>query len=306
MGDRITSIDLLRVLAIALVIGFHLFYSITGDNNLRYFGFVGISLFFIISGFLLASRYPKLESFSLKWFLKRFLKIICLYYLALIVVVLLFGNQVYSGSAIKNIVYHFAFIDPISPETEYGIISPAWFLIPLMGFYIFFPYLSRFLKKYDYLLGAAFVFMVLFRMKSGGLASFCPVFFLGEFCFGILFAHNRKSPFLLSSLLVILIDPMMVIPFAIFYSLCFIPSKILPSKFLNFFGKNTLALFLFHESFIRVYTDKWHLYNLEKYPALFFLLVVSVFLTYISYKIQNFIFRRYFNIKEKKKISKKR
>jgi len=293
MGDkREISIDLLRTIAIVSILFFHFVYQFTADNRLRMLGFFGISLFFIISGYLLASKYPSLEKFSLKWFLKRYVKIAALYYLSLTAIVLLFGKQVYSGSLSKNLMAHFLFIDFFYSETAYGIISAAWFLVPLIVFYLVFPYCNRFIKKYNYLLSIVFAAMILFRMNRGGLTSFNPLFFLGEFCFGILFAYDKKSPFLFSALLTFVVGYFMVAPFVAFYFIYFLNSKYLPSKILGFLGKRTLPIFLLHEAFIMVYVGRWHIYTLSTYPALFFLLVVSVFLTYISCKIQKFIFRR--------------
>jgi peptidoglycan/LPS O-acetylase OafA/YrhL len=51
---RINSIDILKALAIILVVWFHFQYQATGDNALRIWGFMGVSIFFIASGFLLS------------------------------------------------------------------------------------------------------------------------------------------------------------------------------------------------------------------------------------------------------------
>ena len=95
--ERLVSIDLLRVIAIVLIIGFHLVYNFNHDSSIRPVGFLGVSLFFIISGFMLAKKYPLLEKFSAPWFLKRYIRIASLYYLALIFLVFLFGKQIIRG-----------------------------------------------------------------------------------------------------------------------------------------------------------------------------------------------------------------
>ncbi len=296
MGDkRLASIDFLRVLAIALVIIFHFTYQFIPNDKLRYLGLVGISLFFIISGFLLANNYPTLEKFSIKWFLKRYVKIASLYYLALIAVVLLFGEQVYSGNLLKNLLLHFAFLDFASREAIFGIISPAWFLVPLMVFYLAFPYLNKLIKRYSYSISLIFAATLLTRFHEGGLVSFNPLFFLGEFCFGILFAHNKKNIFLFSSLLMFAYGYIFVIPFIIFYCFYFVNFNFI-AKILNFIGKNTLPLFLFHESFIMIFVGTWKVYNLNRPAAIFLIIVVSIFLTYISSKINKFICRKYFQL----------
>jgi peptidoglycan/LPS O-acetylase OafA/YrhL len=215
--ERNVSVDLLKTIAIASVIFFHLWFSLT-NNSLRHLGFFGISLFFIISGYLLAYKYPDLEKFSVKWMWKRYVRIAALYYLALIAIVIIFGNQVYSGSMWKNLITHFLFIDFYFQDTAYGIISVSWFLIPLMGMYFLFPYFNKLIKRRSYLLGAVMLAMVLFRIYQGGLTSFNLLFFLGEFCFGILCAHNKKNLYLLTCILTAITNTLMIIPFLVFYS----------------------------------------------------------------------------------------
>ncbi|HJX50874.1 hypothetical protein A3K73_07260 [Candidatus Pacearchaeota archaeon RBG_13_36_9] len=297
MGDeRNSSIDFLRVLAIGLIIAFHFTYSYFPDERLRYLGFVGISLFFIISGFLLANNYLSNEKFSVKWFLKRYIKIAFLYYPTLIAIVLIFGEQVYSGNLSKNLLLHFVFLDFTSPETSFGIISTAWFLVPLMAFYLAFPYLNKLIKRYNYSISLIIAAAVLFRFYKGGLISFNPLFFLGEFCFGILFARDKKNIFLFSSLLMFAYGYIFFIPFAVFYCFYFLNFNFI-AKILSFIGKNTLPLFLFHESVIMVIVGSWKAYSLNKPAAIFLIAVVSIFLTYISSKINKFICRKYFNVK---------
>ncbi len=287
--ERNTSIDLLRTIAITSIIHFHFAYAYTYQGYLREIGFFGISLFFIISGYLLTYKYPDLEKFSIKWFWKRYVKIASLYYLGLITIILMFTNQSYTGSLWKNLITHIFFIDFYFTDTAYGIMSAAWFLIPLMGMYILFPYLNKLIKKRSYLLIIIMIAMVLFRMNRDGLTSFNLLFFLGEFCFGIALAHNKKDIFLLTPLLVILIEWFMIFPFITFYVIHLLNLNFLPQKILRFIGKNTLPLFLFHEAILKVWTEEWHLYTLNKYSAAFLLIVISVFLTYTSSKIQNFI-----------------
>ncbi len=298
--ERNVSIDLLRTIAIIAVIYFHFVHAYTNEEYLREIGFFGISLFFIISGYLLAYRYSDLEKFSIKWFWKRYVKISSLYYLALIAIVLLFAEQAYSGSLFENIITHFLFIDFYFANSAYGIISAAWFLVPLMGMYALFPYLNKLIKRRGYLLGVAMVAMVLFRMYKGGLISFNLLFFLGEFCFGIALAHNKKNLFLLSGFLTVIVAQFMIYPFIAFYIIHLLNLRFLPSNLFGFIGKYTLPLFLFHEAFIKIWTETWHVYTLNKYSAALFLIVVSLFLTYLSSKIQDFIIPKNLSNKENK------
>ena len=273
-------------MAITAVMGFHFFYEITYSQSLRKVGFVGISLFFIISGFVLAKIYPEHEKFSLRWFLKRYLKIAVLYYLGLIALVILFGNQIYSGLLSNNLLLHLVFLDPLFPKYAYGIMSAAWFLTPLIGLYILFPYLNRFLKKNARLLIIPFLIMVYFRVSNGTYTDYSPLFFLGEFCFGIVFAHGKKHLALIISLLSIIIQPFMVLPYFIFYILYSLSGRYFPTKLLSLIGAHTLPLFLFHEAYLRLGFGRWHVYDLTKFGGMFLLTIVVLFCMYLCKVIQ--------------------
>ena len=81
---------------------------------------------------MLAMKYKELISFDLNWLKKRWLRIATLYYPALICVSLLFVSEdIYSR--VKDLVLHFLFLNWMVPSLSYSIISPAWFLVPLMG-----------------------------------------------------------------------------------------------------------------------------------------------------------------------------
>jgi len=281
-GRRIIAIDLIRVLAITLIIAFHFIYDYTYANSLRNLGFVGVSLFFIISGFVLAKRYPKLESFSLRWFFKRYLRISVLYYSALIILVVLLGKQVYAGGLVKNLVAHFLFIDFLFKETAYGITSAAWFIPPLIALYLMFPYLNKFTKKSLWFLVFIFTLMISARLYSGALSSYSPLFFIGEFCFGIAYAHGKKILPLAISLFTVFLFPVMVLPFIIFSGILLFEWNIFPSKLLHFIGANTLALFLFHEAFIKIFTGKWSIPPLTRFNALFLLVTFAIVATHYS------------------------
>lgn len=296
--ERLCSIDLLRTLAIVLVVIFHFLFEFIYDTSLRYLGFIGISLFFIISGFVLAKKYPDKERFSSRWFLKRYIKIASLYYLALVAVIILFQKQVYSGSLMKNLFLNAFFLGFLSPDSIYGIISPAWFLTPLIALYILFPYLNRYTKKYKWFLVAVFLAVLLFRILNGALTSFSPLFFMGEFCFGISLAHEkgRKISPLAISFIMIFFMPVMFIPFILFYLTYSLNLKFLPSVW-KVIGENTLVVFLFHEALINIIIGRWHIFQLNIYHGLFLMIIAIISLVYISKKIQKFIFSKNFFVK---------
>jgi len=288
-GGRIKFVDVLRVVAIFLVIGFHLAYNINPDSNYRKIGFVGVSLFFILSGFILARKYPKHQNFSFGWFFKRYVSIASFYYLALISVTILLWRQVFSGNLLGNLFAHFLFIDFYFPQYAYGFISSACFLTPLICLYLLYPYINRYVVKSNGFLFLAFFLMIILRLFYGTLTSFSPLFFIGEFCFGIAFAHGKKKEALLFSFLVVFVDPVMFIPFLVFYIASLFGWKYVPQKMLDVLGVNAFVLFLFHEIIIKVVMGKWHVYGLDKMHALTLVIFVILVSVYLSEKVKAYI-----------------
>ncbi|MEM4359026.1 MAG: acyltransferase family protein [Candidatus Bilamarchaeaceae archaeon] len=76
--ERLLWVDIVRTLAIFLIVLFHFIYEINPDQSLRWIGYVGVSLFFIASGYVLAKNYPDLENLNLSWLKKRYDRIVSL------------------------------------------------------------------------------------------------------------------------------------------------------------------------------------------------------------------------------------
>lgn len=290
---REVFVDILRVLSIFLIILFHLLYEITREINLRPLGFVGVSLFFILSGYSLARNYSSLEKFSFKWFLKKILKIVSVYYVAIISVVLLFGKQTYSGNLLKNLLYHFLFIGNLSKETAYNFISPAWFLTPLVFLYLLFPYLNRLLKKYPFSIIIFFVIADVFRTLDGDYTSVIFLFFISEFCFGILFAHGNVRLALLSSLLSLFVAPVMIVPYIVFFLFSFVKDDFSGGIF-RIIGNNTLVLFLYHEVIIKLFVNQWQIYVLDKTSSIILVFLIIVINIHLSKDLQKYINKKFF------------
>ncbi len=284
--ERIQWIDLVRTIAIILVVGFHILYELNPSNSLRPIGFIGVSLFFIVSGFLLAKKYPKIINFDFSWLWKRYISVASTYYLALIAIALLFGTQAYLRG-FYDLFIHFIFLNFISHDTAYSIISPSWFVIPLIGLYIAFPFLNGLMKKYKWFIVIAVLLSLISRLLENSFVSFSPVFFLVEFCFGIGFAQQKDSKWLIASLLVAIVNPLMVIPF-IFFWVCSLLEKInLPNLF-STIGKRTFEIFLFHEAVVKVIEGAWNIYGLGIGPSLVILALFIVIVIKLSEIIRNY------------------
>src|SRR5476649_325136 len=154
--QRIAVIDALRGVAIGLVVWYHV-WQITWQPaaipftgiSLQSFaetGFLGVTLFFFISGFVLALPYvearlatrpfPTVRHF----FERRFFKIVPSYVLSM-VVMLAIGYQTYPSfwPAAKDILFHLLFIHNWFASTDGTINGVMWSLATEVQFYFIFP-----------------------------------------------------------------------------------------------------------------------------------------------------------------------
>ncbi|VVC04235.1 Acyltransferase family protein [Candidatus Bilamarchaeum dharawalense] len=287
MKERLGWIDFGRALAIFLVVVFHVAYQFTRDENLRIVGFLGVSLFFIISGFMLSTKYPKLRSFDLKWFFKRYVKVASIYYLAIIAIVILFANQSYQ-QGIYDILLHFLFLNWLDPSTQYTLISPSWFLIPLMALYLAYPYLNKLIRKSEWFVVVAFIITIIYGIQENSpLTSFSLLFFLAQFCFGMASAQGIGKIMIIGPLLMAIYNPLLAIPYIVFWIIYL--SKIPPIGSITLISKHTIEIFLFHEAIMNVCIGKWNVYGLEMPYSL--LITISCFLvaTLIASRLQKLV-----------------
>jgi peptidoglycan/LPS O-acetylase OafA/YrhL len=106
--NSILALDGFRAIAILLVMGYHIQQKNPGFINKSHhptisalwaFGTSGVNLFFILSGFLLFMPYARALLFQARWpsirqfYLRRALRILPAYYLALAVDVVVFQRQ---------------------------------------------------------------------------------------------------------------------------------------------------------------------------------------------------------------------
>ena len=137
--ERIFYLDLLRTIAILAVILCHLFQLYPYKFSWGYlhylvpintFGYVGVPIFFMLSGALILNREIKLKDF----YKKRFSRIIYPYVL-LVSITIILGY------------FFFGFRDNI-PLIILGQNKYTWFVWTLAGLYLFIPMINPFIREY--------------------------------------------------------------------------------------------------------------------------------------------------------------
>jgi peptidoglycan/LPS O-acetylase OafA/YrhL len=167
-NQRILELDGLRGIAILLVISFHyinnqLIHSthFVGKTlaGVTAFGWVGVDLFFVLSGFLIGSiliRNKNSNNYFSAFYLRRIVRIIPNYYLLLVVFFcikaipyfadnyLLAGNDVLSGWSYFTLVNNF-YMAHLNNMGN-GAMSVSWSICIEEQFYIVFPFIVYILK----------------------------------------------------------------------------------------------------------------------------------------------------------------
>jgi peptidoglycan/LPS O-acetylase OafA/YrhL len=165
-SSHLERIDVLRAVAILLVIACHFFPFVTGQwdffwrgswrnvqdvhTPLMWFlyplawGWSGVSLFFVISGFCIHHSYLKHEEteggpFLKKFFWKRFWRIYPPYFLALMVFYFLTLRHPETRVTVGNVWLHLLLFHNLSATSFFGINGSFWSLAVEMQFYLLFP-----------------------------------------------------------------------------------------------------------------------------------------------------------------------
>ena len=168
---HLERIDVLRAVAILLVVAFHYLPNATGQYELNWqgmwrdggdgqtrlmwwlyplsLGWSGVSLFFVISGFCIHYSFLKHaasspgKSFLKQFFWKRFWRIYPPYFIALAVFFCLMLRHHDAGATAGNFWSHLLLIHNFGLATFDGINPAFWSLAVEMQFYLLFPLVLR-------------------------------------------------------------------------------------------------------------------------------------------------------------------
>lgn len=172
------SIDGLRGIAISLVLLFHIW------PNYFSFGYVGVDIFFVLSGYLITQIiYTKLESnnFSIIEFYRNRIRRIFPALIVVLTFTLIFGYLFMFPSELKNLAQHikssaffyenFRLISEVGYWDEAAILKPLlhfWSLAIEEQFYIFWPLIFIFIYKtrVNIVLATIILFLILFTLAN--------------------------------------------------------------------------------------------------------------------------------------------
>lgn len=193
-AGRIPTIDGLRGIAILLVVWFHIWQIswlptvIPGIHlSLQPFaetGFVGVALFFFISGFVLLLPYAEAHEGAkspptLRHFIDRRVRKIVPSYVLCIIVLIAIGYQTYPNlpAAIEDVVFHLLFIHDWFAATSASINGVMWSLGVEVQFYVLFPlFVGQFVRRPVVLTLAFFAIANAWRIWT----AFAPHYFWGQ------------------------------------------------------------------------------------------------------------------------------
>lgn len=158
--NTIVVLDGVRAFACLIVIWFHI-YRIPRDlalwnpspsahlllNSFLYFGKYGVTLFFVLSGFLLFMPFAKALLFEKRWpsvrqyYTRRIFRILPAYYLSLILIILLFQQQYLQPQHWGELGLFLVFLMDSSQATFKQLNAPFWTLAIEWQYYMLLPVL---------------------------------------------------------------------------------------------------------------------------------------------------------------------
>lgn len=157
----INALTSLRFIFAIMVFGAHC-YVIDNFFDTHFFkeGFVGVSFFFVLSGFIIAYNYQeKLRENKITkrtFGVARIARVYPLHWLTLFIAVALGGYVIASGPVdwLKHFLASLTLTNAYIPKADYffSFNSPAWSLCCEQLFYLCFPFLIPLTKNYKYLL----------------------------------------------------------------------------------------------------------------------------------------------------------
>lgn len=181
---EIKSLTSLRAIAAAMVFSSHIG---TSDlpiwlDHLKLNGYLGVSIFFILSGYVLIHTYRE-QCHTYKFWIARFIRIYPLYLIFLLLGLKHGGN---------NLLGHLLLLQAWDKNSAYDFNPVLWSLSAEAFFYFIFPLLRSLLLRFRHIFGLIILILILlgivFHSYSQDLY-ILPLYRLHEFMLGMLFYY---------------------------------------------------------------------------------------------------------------------
>lgn len=334
--SRIQSFDFIRGVAILGVIAVHVSQSFNTqifylDSTLS-LGRFGIQLFFFVSAMTMCYMWDAREgetSPTFKFYIRRFFRIAPLFWLAILVYICLYNNDV----GVIDFLTTFLFVNSFSPDSINSIVPGGWSISVEMIFYLLFPLLIIYIRNRSYLylilavsiyfvhsipinyfleyLNSNFLFLTQEKLKEFSFMTFTsqlPIFLLGCFLYFECIKNSQlkfRSIFLvfiawfLSAIFILKTLEMpikninfLIVIFAEFSFIYFILKLNPRFQSLEKIGENTYGIYLSHFGFISAMSWFSNFAKFNINPVIEFLFVFFCVLLvsyYFSLVLQNLI-----------------
>src|SRR5207244_4887890 len=156
--NTISVLDGVRGVAVLMVIVFHV-NRVTGDNlwnqaanplasSISTAGGIGVTLFFVLSGFLLFMPFAKALLFKTNWplagvfYMRRVLRILSAYYVSLFLIILFQHPEYLHRDHLKNLALFLTFFMDSTRATFRQLNGPYWTLATEWQFYMLLPLIA--------------------------------------------------------------------------------------------------------------------------------------------------------------------
>jgi len=300
-----TQTSILKGISISLIVVHHFTIRLVHPGFMKPFlnvGFLGVVIFFFISGYGLMSSYLKDENYLNNFFIKRVSKI----YIPFMVTNIFIGitsifilNERYS---VNDILLTSIFLKNITSGQVF------WYINATILFYIVFYLTLKFSKTIKKAIIIMFIYSIIYiflcRIEEMGIYWYNTAF---AFPFGVLFAYKRedilyKIKIYYNKLLIICL-----IGFVIFFLISFKESKSIfifdaisstlfiflvmllnyklniKSKLLDFIGSISFEIYLMHQFIIDIFYDRYPTkQSLSFYVLILIIIGVSFLLNLVS------------------------
>ncbi|ADP12955.1 exopolysaccharide production [Erwinia sp. Ejp617] len=202
MEKRDKSVDVFRGIAIIMVTLFHVArWSNVQEGDAFFFalnGWVGVGLFFIISGYCMAmsfeGRPPDSRLAYVEYLTRRFLRIAPAYYISIAfwVVVIVTTGMAYKPTGLKDILTHMTFTNNLFEDTMWSISGVYWSIAVEFQAYAILPLLYLYKKKnWNLLIALAIVTLSLNYYSRSPVVHWSVLSYLSFFLFGCLIFKKK-------------------------------------------------------------------------------------------------------------------